>query len=124
QRTEATTDAQLQTLWILDPHNDITSMFNVSQESSFRKYSVESASPSDSGWYSCSATNDVGTENSQPVQITVHCEYYKKGNTKCEPPVSNHRNTKLIMLLCFISSFILLRCSKTNDNHQRRRAVA
>uniref|UniRef100_A0A3B3DYQ2 B-cell receptor CD22 n=1 Tax=Oryzias melastigma TaxID=30732 RepID=A0A3B3DYQ2_ORYME len=34
--------------------------------SSETRFSVKSASPSDSGWYSCSATNEVGTEKSQP----------------------------------------------------------
>lgn len=38
-------------------------------------FSVKSASPSDSGLYSCTATNEVGSSNSQEVEIKVQCEY-------------------------------------------------
>ncbi|XP_078788892.1 B-cell receptor CD22-like [Oryzias latipes] len=66
--------------------------------SSERKYSVESASPSDSGWYSCSATNDVGTENSQPVQITVH--YAPKQTTIIKGEELLHDGKRLVTLSC------------------------
>uniref|UniRef100_A0A3B4Z0G7 B-cell receptor CD22 n=1 Tax=Seriola lalandi dorsalis TaxID=1841481 RepID=A0A3B4Z0G7_SERLL len=35
---------------------------------------IKSASPSDSGWYSCEATNEIGTGKSQPVEVKVKCE--------------------------------------------------
>ncbi|XP_020565997.1 B-cell receptor CD22-like [Oryzias latipes] len=66
--------------------------------SSERKYSVESARPSDSGWYSCSATNDVGTGKSQPVQITVH--YAPKKTTIIKGEELLHDGKRLVTLSC------------------------
>ncbi|XP_024124213.1 B-cell receptor CD22 isoform X1 [Oryzias melastigma] len=66
--------------------------------SSETRFSVKSASPSDSGWYSCSATNEVGTEKSQPVQITV---YYAPRQTliiKGEEQV--HDGKRFVTLSC------------------------
>uniref|UniRef100_A0A3P9L7K9 B-cell receptor CD22 n=1 Tax=Oryzias latipes TaxID=8090 RepID=A0A3P9L7K9_ORYLA len=66
--------------------------------SSERKYSVESGRPSDSGWYSCSATNDVGTEKSQPVQITVH--YAPKKTTIIKGEELLHDGKRFVTLSC------------------------
>lgn len=35
---------------------------------------LNSVSPSDSGHYSCAATNEIGTGNSQQVAVQVKCE--------------------------------------------------
>ncbi|RVE55540.1 hypothetical protein OJAV_G00235260, partial [Oryzias javanicus] len=66
--------------------------------SSERRFSVKSASPSDSGWYSCSATNDVGTEKSQPVQITVH--YAPKLTTIIKGEEQLHDGKRFVTLIC------------------------
>ncbi|RVE63054.1 hypothetical protein OJAV_G00162970 [Oryzias javanicus] len=66
--------------------------------SSERRFSVKSASPSDCGWYSCSATNDVGTEKSQPVQITVH--YAPKQTTIIEGEEQLHDGKHFVTLIC------------------------
>ncbi|RVE63055.1 hypothetical protein OJAV_G00162980 [Oryzias javanicus] len=63
-----------------------------------RRFSVKSASPSDSGWYSCSATNDVGTEKSQPVQITVH--YAPKLTTIIKGEEQLHDGKRFVTLSC------------------------
>ncbi|XP_036071780.1 B-cell receptor CD22-like [Oryzias melastigma] len=66
--------------------------------SSERRFSVKSASPSDSGWYSCSATNDVGTEKSQPVQITVY--YAPKQTTIIKGEEQVHDGKRFVTLSC------------------------
>uniref|UniRef100_A0A3P9L7N8 B-cell receptor CD22 n=2 Tax=Oryzias latipes TaxID=8090 RepID=A0A3P9L7N8_ORYLA len=66
--------------------------------SSERKYSVKSATPSDSGWYSCSATNDVGTGKSLPVQITVH--YAPKQTTIIKGEELLHNGKRFVTLSC------------------------
>uniref|UniRef100_A0A3B3CNK8 B-cell receptor CD22 n=1 Tax=Oryzias melastigma TaxID=30732 RepID=A0A3B3CNK8_ORYME len=66
--------------------------------SSERRFSVKSASPSDSGWYSCSATNDVGTEKSQPVQITVY--YAPKQTTIIKGEEQVHDGKRSVTLSC------------------------
>ncbi|XP_024120947.1 B-cell receptor CD22 [Oryzias melastigma] len=66
--------------------------------SSERRFSVKSASPSDSGWYSCSATNDVGTEKSQPVQITVY--YAPKRTTIIKDEEQVHDGKRFVTLRC------------------------
>lgn len=35
---------------------------------------MNSVGPSDSGWYLCSARNEMGTGNSQQVEVKVKCE--------------------------------------------------
>lgn len=39
-----------------------------------QKITLNSVSPSDSGFYSCSATNEIGTGTSQQAEVKVKCE--------------------------------------------------
>lgn len=39
-----------------------------------QKITLYSVSPSDSGFYSCSATNKIGTGTSQQAEVKVKCE--------------------------------------------------
>lgn len=39
-----------------------------------QKITLYSVSPSDSGFYSCSATNEIGTGTSQQAKVKVKCE--------------------------------------------------
>ena len=38
-------------------------------------FSLKSVSPSDSGLYRCKASNDIGTGDSEQVEVIVECEY-------------------------------------------------
>ena len=44
------------------------------QQTQTQTFRVNSASPSDSGLYSCEATNDIGRGKSQPAEVKVRCE--------------------------------------------------
>ncbi|XP_053289680.1 B-cell receptor CD22-like [Pleuronectes platessa] len=44
------------------------------QQTQTQTFRVNSASPSDSGLYSCEATNDIGSGKSQPAEVKVRCE--------------------------------------------------
>uniref|UniRef100_A0A3B5ARU1 Ig-like domain-containing protein n=1 Tax=Stegastes partitus TaxID=144197 RepID=A0A3B5ARU1_9TELE len=48
-----------------------TETFSVSQKT----FVVMSAGPSDSGFYSCMARNDIGAGKSEQVEVEVECEY-------------------------------------------------
>uniref|UniRef100_A0A665UUM7 Ig-like domain-containing protein n=1 Tax=Echeneis naucrates TaxID=173247 RepID=A0A665UUM7_ECHNA len=60
------------------PVTQVTWMKTADVKNEFPKISksltIRFASPSDSGQYSCEATNEIGTRRSQPVQVNVICE--------------------------------------------------
>lgn len=40
-----------------------------------RSFDLKSVSPSDRGWYSCAASNEIGTGKSQQAEVKVRCEW-------------------------------------------------
>ncbi|XP_056237488.1 B-cell receptor CD22 isoform X2 [Seriola aureovittata] len=58
---------------------------------------IKSASPSDSGWYSCEATNEIGTGKSQPVEVKV--KYGPKHTTITITATKQERDGKSSMTL-------------------------
>ncbi|XP_047196716.1 B-cell receptor CD22-like [Hippoglossus stenolepis] len=62
------------------------------QQTQTRTFRVNSASPSDSGLYSCEATNDIGSGKSQPAEVKVR---YKPRKTSISVSGSSDNQVKV-----------------------------
>ncbi|XP_060936973.1 B-cell receptor CD22-like [Limanda limanda] len=62
------------------------------QQTQTQTFRVNSASPSDSGLYSCEATNDIGSEKSQPAEVKVR---YKPRKTSISVSGSSNNQVKV-----------------------------
>ncbi|CAB1434170.1 unnamed protein product, partial [Pleuronectes platessa] len=74
------------------------------QQTQTQTFRVNSASPSDSGLYSCEATNDIGSGKSQPAEVKVRFSpkhtHITESAEKQEPD-----GRSSVMLSCFSHSF-------------------
>ncbi|XP_060936642.1 B-cell receptor CD22-like [Limanda limanda] len=74
------------------------------QQTQTQTFTVNSASPSDSGLYSCEATNDIGSGKSQPAEVKVKFSPKHTNITKsAEKQELDGRSS--VMLSCFSHSF-------------------
>ncbi|XP_053289648.1 B-cell receptor CD22 isoform X1 [Pleuronectes platessa] len=74
------------------------------QQTQTQTFRVNSASPSDSGLYSCEATNDIGRGKSQPAEVKVRFSPKHTHITEsAEKQELDGRSS--VMLICFSHSF-------------------
>ncbi|XP_060936970.1 B-cell receptor CD22-like [Limanda limanda] len=74
------------------------------QQTQTQTFRVNSASPSDSGLYSCEATNDIGSGKSQPAEVKVRFSPKHTNITEsAEKQEPDGRSS--VMLSCFSHSF-------------------
>ncbi|XP_053289583.1 B-cell receptor CD22 [Pleuronectes platessa] len=74
------------------------------QQTQTQTFRVNSASPSDSGLYSCEATNDIGSGKSQPAEVKVRFSpKHTKITKSAEKQELDGRSS--VMLSCFSHSF-------------------
>ncbi|XP_062256248.1 B-cell receptor CD22-like isoform X2 [Platichthys flesus] len=72
------------------------------QQTQTQTFRVNSASPSDSGLYSCEATNDIGSGKSQPAEVKVR---YSPNNVKVQAnPGLDVKENVLLTLSCSAES--------------------
>nr|XP_033496826.1 B-cell receptor CD22 [Epinephelus lanceolatus] len=69
-----------------------------------RSFDLKSVSPSDSGWYSCAASNEIGTGNSQQSEVKVK---YPPKHTKITRAAEQHNSDGMssVTLSCSSDSY-------------------
>ncbi|XP_053286966.1 B-cell receptor CD22 isoform X2 [Pleuronectes platessa] len=74
------------------------------QQTQTQTFTVNSAGPSDSGLYSCEATNDIGSGKSQPAEVKVR---FSPKHTHITESAENQEldGRSSVMLSCFSHSF-------------------